>query len=283
MNNEKLINDFVRSLRSKRKSSSTILAYTKDLSQLAESSGKSLTKVESDDIRKFIAEINLTPKTISRKLNSFRTFYRFLLEQKSINKNPAMDVAHPKFESPKPRVLSAIEYLALRQVSKDNMRLYTMIELMLQTGIRIGELSRIRLGDLDIKKTKGYLNIQEFSTNPTRTIELNNAAMELLTNYVNTLPRQSKSTPLFSTRDGKPIIIRNIRSSIDRAIAKAGIKDACVNDLRNTFIVYQLSKNVPVEKVTEVVGHKSRSTTMRYIELLSSPYRAKSSAKISDL
>lgn len=283
MNSEKLINDFVRFLKNKRKSNSTILAYAKDLSQLAESNTKSLDKLTSDEIRKFITELALTPKTVSRKLNSFRTFYRFLADQKLISSNPAMEVAHPKFESNKPRVLSAIEYLALRQVSKDNMRLYTMIELMLQTGIRIGELSRIKLGDLDIKKTKGYLHIQEFSTNTERSIELNSAAIDLLLKYVETLPRQNKTTPLFATRDGKPIIIRNIRSSIDRAIAKAGIKDACVNDLRNTFIVHQLSKNVPIEKITEVVGHKSRSTTMRYVELLDAPYKPKSSAKISEL
>jgi site-specific recombinase XerD len=283
MTSTKLINEFAQYLKSKKKSDSTILAYTKDLSQLAESQEKDLTQFVAGDIREFITTLGLTPKTISRKINSFRTFYKYLIDNKKIDHNPAMEISHPKFQASKPRVLSPVEYLALRQVSSDNMRLYTMIELMLQTGIRIGEISRLKVADVDIKKTKGDLFIREFSTNPSRTVELNTKAIELLNNYLKTLSRKNKNSALFATRDGNHVIIRNIRSSIDRAIDKAGIKNACVNDLRNTFIVHQLEKGVPVEKITEVVGHKSKSTTTRYLELLDEPYKAKGSAKISEL
>src|SRR5690606_37125704 len=110
---------------------------------------------------------------------------------------------------------------------------------------------------------KGYLYIEAYSTNPSRKVELNCKAVTALKKYMRTLQRTSKTSPLFATRDGKPIIIRNIRSSIDRAIEKTGIKNACVNDLRNTFIVYQLNQGTPLQFVTDTVGHKSKSTTSR--------------------
>lgn len=283
MKSEQLIQKFIGYMKTKNKSKSTIIAYTKDLNQLAESDPKDLDKYTDKDIKTFINSLDLKPKTLSRKLNSFRTFYKYLEETKVISSNPAMNVEHPKIKVSLPRVLSPMEYLALRQVSHNNNRLYTMIELMLQTGIRIGELSRLKVIDVDIKKTKGYLHIEEYSTNPERTVELNAKAIEVLKEYMSSAAhiRNSKSLniPLFATRDGKHIIIRNIRSSIDRAIDKAGIKDACVNDLRNTFIVHQLENHVPMEYITEMVGHKSKTTTARYIEVLDSEYKPKPGIK----
>lgn len=283
--NDKLINEFVNYLKSKRKSNATIIAYSKDLHQLSEKFSKEtpLKELTANDIRKFISEVDLKPKTLSRKLNSFRTFYKYLVDSKKISENPAMDVDHPKYTVTPPRVLTPVEYLALRQVTSDNARLYTMVELMLQTGIRIGELSRLKVGDVDLKKTRGYLSVTEYSTNPARTIELNNSATELLRKYLKTERSNAKPTdPLFATRDNNPIIIRNIRSSIDRGIEKAGIENACVNDLRNTFIYHQLKSGVPIDRVTDTVGHKSKSTTSRYLDLLED-YQPRPNKKLADV
>ena len=61
---------------------------------------------------------------------------------------------------------------------------------------------------------------------------------------------------------------RNIRSLLDRYFTKADIKDIKVNDLRNTFIVYQLKSGVPIDVVSQVCGHKRISTTEKYLELI---------------
>jgi integrase/recombinase XerC/integrase/recombinase XerD len=63
-------------------------------------------------------------------------------------------------------------------------------------------------------------------------------------------------------------LVRNIRSSINRAFQKAGIEDAKVNDLRNTFIVQQLEAGVPLEVVSRIVGHKRISTTEKYLQMV---------------
>lgn len=286
MKSNQLIAEFITYLKSKRKSNSTLIAYQKDLAQLAESTTKKLDELTANDVRQFIDSLKkFTPKTVSRKLNSYRTFYKYLKESNKISSNPAVEVPHPRLKTSKPRFLNSVEYLALRQVTQDNLRLSTMIELLLQTGIRIGELARLVVGDVDFSKSKGTLHVSANSTTPARDIELNSAAIKALKRYLKSsiISTKNQNAPLFTTRDAKPIIIRNIRSSIDRGIDKAGIKNACVNDLRNTFIVQQLTKGVPLELITDYVGHRSKSTTQRYVSLVQGKYAPKASSHIADL
>lgn len=282
---KELISQFADHLRAGGKSHSTVIAYTKDLEQLNASTEKVLTDLDDTDI---VAAIGLmqethgfTPKTVSRKINSFRTFFKYLQGQGHVTHNPAEAVSHPKVNSKAPRVLSAMEYLALREVSRNNTRLYTMIEVLLQTGMRIGELSRLKVKHIDTNV--GHVHIEEFSTISPRRVPLTGKALQSLEIYIPTLEIDHDEHPLFPTRDGKHIIIRNIRSSIDRAMAKAGIEDACVNDLRNTFIVHQLRHGVPVDVIAEVVGHRSKTTTQKYLELLDQTYSPSGDSKLVEL
>lgn len=285
---KELVQQFVKFLREAHRSESTIMAYSKDIEQLLEHLDVHPGEVESEELAGVIKAITekyrFTPKTVSRKLNSYRIFYTFLQEKGLASKNPAQRVEHPKFTAKTPRVLSQMEYLALREVTRQNIRLFTMIELMLQTGIRIGELARAKISHLELSNPKGVLTITEYSTNPERRVPLHNKITIHMDSYLKTLPQTyTPEHPLFATREGRPIIIRNIRSSIDRAMAKADIKDACVNDLRNTFIVAQLQAGLPIDYVAEVVGHRSRVTTNKYLELLENPYKPSGESKLIEL
>ncbi len=284
---EVLIKDFSKFLEDTNKSHSTVIAYAKDLSQLMEYVGKDLHEVQKDELKKVVDTMKegqqFTPKTISRKINSYRTFYKYLNSTGKINHDPTVDVKHPKLSPRAPRILSPMEYLALREVSRDNARLYTMIELMLQGGIRIGELSRLKLKHVNIQKNKVTLFIERYASTDERTITLNAKGAQLISDYLKKHPGDYDEYPLFATRDGNHIIIRNIRSSVDRAMAKAGIQKACVNDLRNTFIVMQLTAGVPVEQVANFVGHKSKTTTNKYVDLVEGEYKPQADAKLADL
>lgn len=116
-----LIEKFVSFLKQQEKSQFTIVAYKKDLEQFA----GFLTGQEKNDIRDvtkenigdFISSLiqnNYTKKSASRKLNSVRTFFRYLKNEGVINQNPALDVSHPKYTKIPPRILTKIEYRALR-------------------------------------------------------------------------------------------------------------------------------------------------------------------------
>lgn len=269
-------NTFVDDLKKKGRSESTIIAYGKDIEQLIQYLSKGdisdFKTVTIDHLEAYKSELekdNYTPKSISRKINSIRTFFKFLAATGEISENPSEKLSHPKFETKPPRVLTEMEYRALRDVSRTDIRLYSIVELLLQTGIRIGELTRLNLDD--IKETKDgkfkYLSITEYGSHPERKVPLNNSAVQAIDEYIKIRPSSDENT-LYVTKTGNPLLVRNIRTSIDRAFEKAGIEDAKVNDLRNTFIAHHLANGVSLVTVSRLVGHKRLSTTEKYLDLI---------------
>lgn len=276
-NLEKLHEEFLQALKEKGRSNSTILAYGKDIEQLIELlQSKDISEIndaETEHLREFkksLEEKNYTNKSISRKINSVRTFYRFLISNDYADEDIATNLEHPKIENTPPRILSEIEYRALRDAARGDTRLYSIIELLLQTGIRIGELTRIKLDDInndqdDAPKT---LQISEYGSHDAREVPLNEPASKAIRKYQKIRPKNAKSEHLFITKTGNPLLVRNIRTSIDRAFERAGIKDAKVNDLRNTFIAHHLARGTSLVVVSKLVGHKRISTTEKYLGLV---------------
>lgn len=272
----KFHNIFVEELKKKSRSNSTVIAYAKDIEQLLAFFSLrgviELGKTTIEDLESYklhLQENNYTPKSISRKINSTRTFYRFLVERNYLMENPSEKLSHPKFEIKPPRVLSELEYRALRDVSRVDTRLYTIIEVLLQTGIRIGELAVLEQEDVRVSGDNKipYLYIKSQGSHPSRKVPLNQSAYKAILEYQKIRP-ESEDETLFITKNGKPLLVRNIRTTIDKAFEKSGIKNAKVNDLRNTFIAHHLANGMSLVTVSKLVGHKRLSTTEKYLNLV---------------
>ena len=264
-----LLPKFINSLEEKGRSPSTILAYRADLEQLVEfTKGKNIiypdqvTQEVIEAFRDTLLAEKYTPKTVSRKLNAVKTFFRFLMEENYVDKDPSQNVAHPKIQASVPKYLSPLEYRALRDVVRDDARIAAIIELILQTGLRISEVANLKLEN--IKKEE--LLIEAHATQPKRDIPLNRPAKEAIERYQKDRPK-TDSPYLFVSKNGKPLAVRNIRAAIDRYMQRAEIPDYSVNDLRTTFIVQNLKAGVDLVLLSQVVGHKRLSTTERYLEL----------------
>ena len=152
MDPDKKLSDFIDFLKSAHKATATVIAYRKDIAQLLEYLKKmdktNLKDVTTDNLNGFLALLsaqNYTPKSVSRKINSIKTFYRFLILNRVIDSNVSASIAHPKFDSKAPRILSRMEYRALRDAARADIRIAAVVELLLQTGMRIGELSALTL------------------------------------------------------------------------------------------------------------------------------------------
>lgn len=261
---------FVDDLKKKGRSTATILAYNKDVDQLIEfispkkiTTADKLTTQHIEDFKQSLSKANYTAKSISRKLNSIKTFCRFLIAQKHIKDNPAGPVSHPKYEIKPPRILTKMEYRSLRDVCRDDIRIHAIIELLLQTGIRIGELANLELNDIDTDK----LNIKAYESHSQRHVPLNKPAQQALAAYLKIRPK-TKTKHVFVTKNGRRFLIRNIRTAIDRYFKLSDIKNAKVNDLRHTFIAHQLEAGTPLTLISKLVGHKRLSTTEKYLEVV---------------
>jgi site-specific recombinase XerD len=263
---------FVENLQSKGRATATVLAYGKDVDQLVEFVALQhkyepamINEQDIENFKVFLKNEKYTSKSISRKVNSIKSFFRFLRAQNFVSDNPAAHVSHPKYEVAPPRVLSKLEYRALRDASRDDVRLSSIIELLLQTGMRIGELSNLHIEDVDLKKKQ--VLIRPYESRDTRTVPLSDAAVKAIESYLAVRPKSDDNT-LFLTKTGNPFLVRNIRTAVDRYFKIAGIENAKVNDLRHTFIIHQLRAGTPINYVSRLVGHKRLSTTEKYLKLI---------------
>src|ERR1035437_1747003 len=277
--------EFKKYLKENNKSNSTVVAYGKDIDQLLtfleELQRNEVHEVSKEDIEAFLAQMskdNYTPKSISRKINSTRTFYRFLKVNEYVTDDPSLLVSHPKYQLAPPRILTPTEYRALRDAAKNDPRMFAIIELLLQTGIRIGELSNLRLSDV----AKDSLHIAPFEKHEDRIVPLNKGAQEALSRYMNIRPNV-KEDHLFITKSGKPFLIRNIRTAVERYFRLAEIKGAKVNDLRHTFVAHHLKHGVSLVVLSKVLGHKRISTTERYLQYVPERGKGKEGAPLTEL
>lgn len=278
---------FINHLTKKGRSSATILAYGKDIEQLLVFlrglNRAHVHEITTPDIETFMAKLakeGYTSKTISRKTNSTKTFFRFLKVEEYITDDPAVVIAHPRFEVKPPRVLTSQEYRALRDACRGDLRTSAVVELLLQTGIRIGELALLQVDDVQLTNGQPFILIKAIPGHAQRSIPLNKAAAQAIRNYLAVRPK-SRSKILFITKTGKPLLVRNVRTSIDRYFRLAGVQNAKVNDLRHTWVAHHLQKGTSLTLIAKLAGHKRVSTTERYLQFLGD--RGEKIAKLEEL
>jgi len=275
--------EFKNFLKQNKKSASTVVAYGKDIDQLVgfleDLKKNNVHEVATEDIQAFLAKLGgqgYTPKSVSRKINSTRTFYRFLKVSEYITDDPSLLVSHPKYQLAPPRMLTPTEYRALRDAARNDARMFAVIELLLQTGIRIGELANLRLSDV----LKDSLHIAPFEKHADRVVPLNKSAQGALNKYLSLRPKVTDDH-IFVTKSGKPFLIRNIRTAVERYFRLAEIKGAKVNDLRHTFVAHHIKHGVSLVVLSKVLGHKRLSTTERYLQYV--PERGKETSTLTEL
>jgi site-specific recombinase XerD len=260
---------FIESLKVKGRSPATVLAYRSDLEQLVDYLIKRQRvlpeQVRPDDLDSFrdtLLADKYTPKSVSRKLNAVKTFFRWMISENIITSDVSASVAHPKIENTLPKFLSQMEYRALRDVVRNDVRIAAIIELILQTGLRISEVAGLKTANIG----RDSMKIEAYATQPERNVPVNKPAADVLASYTTIRPK-ADSPYVFISKNGKALAVRNIRASIARYVQRAELPNYSVNDLRTTFIVENLKAGVDIVLLSQVAGHKRLSTTERYLEL----------------
>mgnify|MGYP001566629649 CR=1 FL=1 len=267
---ESALDKFLSYLKDQKRSSATSIAYKGDIVQLQghlkDHKITQTTTVRHEHLTGFIDHLNtnnFTAKSVSRKINSLKTFFKFLHNQNLLLDNPAALLTHPKYDILPPRILTPIEIKNLRDAVRLDIRISAIVEVLLQTGVKISELANLRLDDIK----KAEIHVRPIENNPSRDIPLPRPAATAIQNYLSLRP-QVKDDHIFVTKTGHPLLIRNIRTSIDRYFRKAGVKNSKVNDLRHTFIAHQLKGGVETAHLQKHVGHKRLTSTQKYLDYI---------------
>ena len=268
---------FLRALQGQNYSPKTLRAYGDDLHQFlawVEKNRVDLdipTRFSRGDIEGFmqyLAAQRMTGVTRVRKLAAIRKFFAFLEENSILAANPAHTVKGARREEKEPNILYKEQYKALLYEASDNIRDYAIIQTFLQTGIRLSELANLRVDEVDFEHR--ILTVRQGKGKKDRQIPLVDDAVKALRNYL-----RYRNTQLivddeifFLAKNGTSLNVSTVKYTVAKYVKKAGIrKKASVHTLRHTFGAHKADKNMSLATLQELMGHKKKETTLKYIHL----------------
>ncbi|MGO9611587.1 MAG: tyrosine-type recombinase/integrase [Dissulfurispiraceae bacterium] len=235
-----------------------------DLIQFLEHLGlKKAGEIELPQLERYLAELDrrgLAGTTRKRKVVSIRSFLSYLYHDQYMNTNLANRIIPPFAEAKSPRYLTKSEYERLLEVSAHNPQDFALIQLVLQTGIKLSELTQLTINDVELParlfpemKEAGDLNVRGDERKKSRILPLNYKACIALGKYFRR--RRSISNPaLFINRFGQPLGPRGIEKKVKKYLAQASITGANVQSLRHTFGVHHLTHGTNQRTIRETMG-----------------------------
>lgn len=273
-----MINEFLNYLKFERnRSDLTIKNYGEDLRAFKEFYGNlegchSWRSVDSDIIRDWMESMmdkgnNAT--SINRRLSALRSFYRFALTRKLVDKDPVHGVTGPKKGRPLPQFLKENEMDRLLDAeswmdSFEDVRDRTVIMTFYETGIRLSELTGLDDSMVDFSnrqlKVTGKRNKQ-------RVIPFGEELLATLRDYMKCRDKEvdRQSEALFVTAKGQRMTSSQVREGVKRNLSKVcTLKKRTPHVLRHTFATAMLNNKAGIESVKKLLGHESLSTTETY-------------------
>jgi site-specific recombinase XerD len=275
---------FLRALQGQNYSPKTLRAYGDDLAQFLAWVEKNRvdwdipTRFSRGDIEGFmqyLAAQHMTGVTRVRKLAAIRKFFAFLEENSILAANPAHTVKGARREEKEPNILYKEQYKALLYEASNNIRDYAIIQTFLQTGIRLGELANVRVDDLDLEHR--ILTVRQGKGKKDRQIPLVEDAVKALRNYLRYRNTELivDDEILFLAKNGTSLNVSTVKYTVAKYVKKAGIrKKVSVHTLRHTFGAHKADKNMSLATLQELMGHKKKETTLKYIHLAKTNLRA---------
>ena len=264
-----LVSEFLNYIRNKNYSLNTIISYINDLYYFHEFVKMDFDKVKYDDIRDYLEYLNLKKEkstSVSRKISSLKSFYKFLYKNDYMDKKdyPLVKVTYPKIEKKLPKFLyynDLLEIINESSKDKDGVRDRLIIEMLYATGVRVSELVNIKLNDIDFNNKR---IIVCGKGNKERIVYYGDYAEEVLNKYLKTHVRKNNNY-LFLNSKGEQITDGGIRYIIDNIMKKLSIKTHVTpHVLRHTFATDMLNNGCDIKIVQELLGHSSLKATEIY-------------------
>jgi integrase/recombinase XerD len=273
-----LIANFLNFLRvEKGLSANTINSYRSDLEKLicfAEGLGKDLPSLESADLSAFVQSLRqsgLDPKSVARALVAVRGFYKFLLLDGRIKRDPSANLQLPKSWQSLPKFLLPEEVEKLLEApdtaTDSGIRDKAMLEVLYATGLRVSEL--VALKESDVNLDAGFV-IALGKGSKERIVPLGRSAIEWVKRYLPARRRllgKSASPYLFINSRGRPLSRHAFWKLIVRYGKKANLGHITPHLIRHSFATHLLENGADLRSVQLLLGHSDISTTQVYTHI----------------
>ena len=209
------------------------------------------------------------PATINQRLTAITRFFRWARSQGICRENPAEDVNNIRLESCQPKALDKLTLRKLLRVARSHPRDYAILEILAGTGLRVGELLMLKVGDVEIKERSGKVIVRRGKHENYCEVPLTLDVRKALKAYLDAdhPEKDNPETPLWIGTHGG----LNHRSSVTRMLEKyaiqAGIESVNPHALRHTFATRYLNANPDdLRGLARLLGHASLNTVMLYTE-----------------
>lgn len=251
---------FQKYLQTRRYSSKTIEVYV-NLAELflGYFKGKTITEITNADVERFNYEIIIKRNYSSSMQRQLSAVIKVLFKTQNGIQLSLANLPKPRREFNLPQVLSQEEILAIIS-NIENIKHRAMISLLYAAGLRISELIRLKIADIDSDRM--LIRIIQAKRNKDRYVALSEKILILLRNYfADYKPKEY----LFNGPEGGPYSDESIRKILKVACDKAGIrKRVSPHTLRHSYATHLLENGVDLRYIQELLGHSRLETTMIY-------------------
>jgi integrase/recombinase XerC len=216
---------------------------------------------------RFLSDKNLKKRSLSRKISTLKSFFKFMVREGEIKNNPAASLIYPRMEKSLPKFLTESDVAKIMTIPVgDNLmalRDKAILEFLYSTGARISELISLKKDEIDL--ISGIVKVKGKGRKE-RLLPLGEPAILSLKHYLD--KRIDNNPALLINKRAGSLTDRGVRNIIDRYIKKAALNfKISPHIFRHSFATHLLNRGADLRSVQELLGHSSISTTQIYTHL----------------
>ncbi|MGI8982160.1 MAG: tyrosine recombinase XerC [Pirellulaceae bacterium] len=268
----------------------TIKSYREDLAALVDYLQQAYGRLPAPgeitplDLRGYVSamhEAGYAKTSVSRRLASLRTFYKFAQREGMADSNPAKPLRNPRKDHKLPHFLSTDEIGLLLSAppatSGQGMRDRAILETMYSAGLRVSEVVGMNDGDLDLDE--GVIRIRGKGRRE-RLSPIGSFARKAITRWLakrELSPKEptNELAPIFTNRFGRRLTTRSVARMLEKYLKTSGLDlRTTPHTLRHSFATHLLDRGADIRSVQELLGHKSLVTTQIYTHVSTAGLRA---------
>ena len=242
-------------------SEKSLTYYKLEIDALIQRIHKPFNEISSDDIRYYLATLQgITNRTVDNKRRVLSSFFGWLHAEEYINKNPMLKIKPVKQARLVRKPFTEYEVEQLRDKCQ-NIRELAIIDLLLSTGMRVGEINTVNRDDVNFQLDEV---IVFGKSQKQRICYLNAKAKKRLIDYLNTRTDTNKALFVSLQKPHKRMGIGGIETTIRAIGHRAGVTNTHPHRFRRTAATLALNRGMTVEQLQQLLGHENISTTMIY-------------------